>query len=189
MCTAIGTRLQHAGGTLVGWFGSFAIDHGAFVTVSSLPRATPLPEDALITDATSPVSKRIAQCTCGALQAETTGEPIAVATCSCRACQRRTGSAFGISAFWSLEDVKMKGDVTRFVRSADSGGRVVFYFCPTCGSTIFWKMPDLRSSWLGIAGGAFADPHFPPPTISLWEQFKHDWVCLPASQHFIRQPD
>jgi hypothetical protein len=142
-----------------------------------------------MTDAKPPVSKRVAHCTCGALRAETTDEPIVVAACSCRACQRRTGSAFGISAFWLVEKVKIKGDATRFVRAADSGRHTVFYFCAKCGSTVYWEIPDLRSGWLGIAGGAFADPDFPPPTISLWEKFKHDWVSLPVSQHLVEQPE
>ena len=140
-------------------------------------------------DTMPPIAKRVARCACGALRAETIDEPIVVAACSCQACQRRTGSAFGISAFWALEKVKIEGEATRFVRDADSGRHTVFYFCTKCGSTVYWEIPELRSGWLGIAGGAFADPDFPSPTISLWEQFKHDWVFLPASQHLMGQPD
>jgi len=33
---------------------------------------------------------------------------------------------------------------------------------------------------LAIPVGAFADPAFPPPTISVWEERKHDWIMLPA---------
>ena len=133
--------------------------------------------------------KRFAQCCCGALRAETTDEPILVAACSCQECQRRTGSAFGIGTFWSPEKVKIEGQATRFVRGTDSGGHMTSYFCPGCGSTVYWEIPDLRPGWLAIAGGAFSDPDFPPPTISVWEQFKHDWVSLPASARFTEQPE
>jgi len=42
---------------------------------------------------------------------------------------------------------------------------------------------DLRPEHYGIAVGAFADPDFPPPTLSVWEQTKHAWINLPE---FVR---
>jgi hypothetical protein len=32
---------------------------------------------------------------------------------------------------------------------------------------------------IGIAGGCFADPDFPPLTISVYERTKHPWIHLP----------
>ncbi|WP_371827032.1 hypothetical protein [Microvirga sp. VF16] len=32
--------------------------------------------------------------------------------------------------------------------------------------------------YIGVAAGAFADPTFPAPTISAWEQSKHPWVSF-----------
>jgi hypothetical protein len=29
--------------------------------------------------------------------------------------------------------------------------------------------------------GAFADPTFPPPTISVWESRRHPWLAVPAA--------
>src|ERR1700733_10010154 len=37
---------------------------------------------------------RTAHCSCGSLRVATIGEPLAVITCFCEECQRRTGSAF-----------------------------------------------------------------------------------------------
>jgi hypothetical protein len=31
-----------------------------------------------------------------------------------------------------------------------------------------------------VAVGAFADPQFPSPRISIWETTKHAWVILPT---------
>ncbi len=39
---------------------------------------------------------REAACHCGQLRLEVTGEPQTVSICNCLACQRRTGSAFGV---------------------------------------------------------------------------------------------
>jgi hypothetical protein len=33
---------------------------------------------------------------------------------------------------------------------------------------------------IAVPVGAFADPAFPPPRISVWESRKHAWVELPA---------
>jgi quercetin dioxygenase-like cupin family protein len=48
---------------------------------------------------------RIAHCCCGSLRAETTGEPALVAACHCMECQRRTGSTFGVGAYFPKEQV------------------------------------------------------------------------------------
>jgi hypothetical protein len=37
-------------------------------------------------------------------------------------------------------------------------------------------MPGL----IAVPVGAFADPSFPPPTVSVWEARRHAWVALPA---------
>jgi hypothetical protein len=127
--------------------------------------------------------KRVAHCCCGSLSAETTGEPEIVVACACVECQRRTGSAFGVSTYWVRENVRTSGFATRYVREGQKGRRVVFYFCAGCGSTVYWEIPDLDSDQVGVALGAFADPKFPAPTLSGWERTKHDWVAIPVESH------
>jgi hypothetical protein len=72
---------------------------------------------------------------------------------------------------------KIEGNATQYVRVADSGNPITFHFCPICGSTVYWELasqPDL----IAVAVGAFADPDFPPPTISVWEKRRHAWAEL-----------
>ena len=76
---------------------------------------------------------RIARCYCGSLRAEATGEP-AIALCHCTACQRRTGSAFGVVAFFPKEQVRIEGPSKVYVRGSGSGRKVEFHFCPDCGA-------------------------------------------------------
>jgi hypothetical protein len=38
-----------------------------------------------------------------------------------------------------------------------------------------------------IAVGAFANPAFPVPTVSVWEETIHPWVRLPAEIRHFRQ--
>ena len=51
-----------------------------------------------------------------------------------------------------------------------------FFFCPRCGATVyFWAGPE----HIAVLVGAFADPNFPAPRVSVWEDCMHPWVGLP----------
>lgn len=43
-----------------------------------------------------------ASCNCGQLSLSVSGDPIRVSVCHCNACQKRTGSAFGVQARYPL---------------------------------------------------------------------------------------
>jgi hypothetical protein len=75
--------------------------------------------------------------------------------------------------------VGIKGDGTEFVRVGDEGGRFRFTFCPECGSTVFY-VEEGDDQEITIPVGAFADTHFPAPTVSVYEKRRHPWVALPG---------
>ena len=64
------------------------------------------------------------------------------------------------------------------VARGDEGDHVAFFFCPTCGATVYWEIPDLPG-FVVVAVGAFADPAFKAPTFSVYEDRKHAWVVVP----------
>jgi hypothetical protein len=102
--------------------------------------------------------------------------------CHCLACQRRTGSAFGMQARFPKERLRIEGRATEYVRTSDEGEERTSSFCPTCGATVYYQSdPDL----IAVPIGAFADPEFPPPRISVWESRRHAWVAVPdgAERH------
>jgi hypothetical protein len=119
-----------------------------------------------------------AHCVCGALRLMMREPTKLVAACHCLACQRRTGTSFSVNAFYAADTVEVSGAAREFIRIADSGRKVRMYFCPTCGSTVYWK-PDALPTIIGVAVGALADPNFPAPTTSIFERYKHQWVILP----------
>lgn len=118
-----------------------------------------------------------ARCSCGALALSLPGPTKLVAACHCLECQRRTGAPFGVGAFYPVEAVKISGEPREYVRAGESGGKVRCYFCPGCGSTVFWK-PDKLPAMIGVALGAIADPNFPAPIKSVFERSKHPWVAI-----------
>ena len=121
---------------------------------------------------------REAACSCGQLRATVTGDPVRVSICHCLACQRRTGSAFSVQARFPSEGVQLSGEFTEYVRrSEDHGDERRFRFCPQCGSTVFHTSED-DPNLIAVPVGAFADPSFPQPTISVFESRQHPWVGL-----------
>ncbi len=126
------------------------------------------------------MTTRTARCACGQLSAMVSGEPVRVSVCHCRQCQRRTGSPFGQQARFPRQAVVVEGEAHRFERTADSGNRITFYFCPQCGSTVYYEL-EVEPELFGLPVGCFADPAFPPPVYSVYETHKHDWVRLPDS--------
>lgn len=128
---------------------------------------------------------RLASCSCGQLSAQVTGEPVRVSICHCLACQRRTGSPFGQQARFLRENVTVSGQSTAYVRVGDEGPGARFHFCPQCGATVYYELLGL-DAYLGIPVGAFADPGFPAPTVSVYEERMHKWVVPPPGAEHIR---
>jgi hypothetical protein len=67
-----------------------------------------------------------------------------------------------------------------FVRVGDSGTKFSFHFCPTCGTTVYYTIGG-QADVVAIPVGAFADPNFPAPIRSVYEQRMHSWVSLPPN--------
>jgi hypothetical protein len=126
------------------------------------------------------MATREAACHCGQLRLEVTGEPFAVSICNCLACQRRTGSAFGMQAGFRADQVRIEGRFNDFARISDEADRKehVFHFCPDCGSQVFYTEPA-EPELVVVSVGSFADPSFPPPTESGYDSRRHPWVGLP----------
>ncbi|MEP9359379.1 GFA family protein [Sphingomonas sp. KR3-1] len=128
---------------------------------------------------------RTASCRCGQLQAACAGEPVRVSVCHCLECKRRSGSAFAAQARFPVERVTFTGNSTRWDYTGESGDSAEFHFCPVCGSQVWYRsagLPDL----IAIPIGAFADPAFPPPVYSVYEERKHGWVEITSdgTEHF-----
>jgi hypothetical protein len=123
---------------------------------------------------------REASCSCGRLRLTADGDPVRISVCHCLACQRRTGSAFGAQARFPADRVRVEGDHSTYVRVSDEGHERTYRFCPTCGSTVFYTLEG-ADDVIAVPLGAFADPSFPQPWVSVYESRRHPWVGLPDS--------
>src|SRR4051812_8460053 len=118
------------------------------------------------------MTTRHAACSCGQLNLTAEGEPIRISMCHCLACQRRTGSIFGAQARFPRDKVTLAGRSTAYVRAGDSGNRATFHFCPDCGSTVYYELEGIPEA-IAVPVGAFADPAFPAPRVSVYEARRH----------------
>jgi len=123
---------------------------------------------------------RTARCACGALEVRVEGEPFEVHMCSCRDCQRSSGSAFTYTAFFAPEmRITVSGEYRTWRRLAETGRYDDSCFCPNCGATVFgWVegYPGVTK----IAVGCFNEPDFPAPTKLCWSSRKAAWLAMPA---------
>jgi hypothetical protein len=87
-------------------------------------------------------------------------------------------------AAYSKSKVRVEGASKIYARNADSGYEIRFHFCPNCGGNVYWEGDKFPEDY-GITVGSFADPKFPPPTFSLFEDSMHHWLRLPPGiDHF-----
>lgn len=87
-----------------------------------------------------------------------------------------------MQARFPANSVKIAGVSNTFVRTGER--RTTFYFCPTCGGTLYF-ITDGFEDTIAVPAGAFADPGFPAPKVSVYEGRKHAWVNMPVDmEHF-----
>lgn len=122
------------------------------------------------------MTTRRAECSCGQLSASCEGEPF-VAVCHCLACKRRSGSAFGMGAWYPKKDVVIDGPRAEFLRIGDDGGHIHHSFCPVCGVTLCWTIDGFPG--IAISAGTFADMSLPPPKVSVYHASRgYPWLTL-----------
>jgi hypothetical protein len=125
------------------------------------------------------MTERIAACACGQLTIACVGAPVRVSMCHCLNCQRRSGSVFAVQARFAHENVTISGEAKTFNLKGDSGGTATFRFCPNCGGTVCYEL-DSEPALIAVPVGAFADPTFPAPNYSVYEERAHPWALCAA---------
>ena len=125
--------------------------------------------------------ERVAKCACGSVSLRTSGEPVAHSVCHCANCRRRTGSAFGMGAYFPKQSVSIEGETNVYsFHNAARNDDQTRHFCSKCGTTLYWyssALPEL----VGIAGGCFTDDPLCEPSITASHSKKLSWVTLPST--------
>jgi hypothetical protein len=104
------------------------------------------------------------------------------AVCHCTDCKRRTGSAFGWSAYFLDEQVVDRSSDLSEYRVRDEQVR---WFCGRCGTTLLWSW-SVMPGRLGVAVGAFGDPFFGPPAGEADADQRAPWLSVPDDLRRLR---
>lgn len=132
-------------------------------------------------------TEHVASCSCEQLQVTLLGDPDMVVACNCTRCQKRSGSPFGVGAYYRRDRVRsVEGQSKDFDRVTDSGRGLSTKFCPDCGTSVYWSL-DMRPDHYGIAIGCITDPAITRPARVVWAQSKHDWIEFPEDMPVFDQ--
>jgi hypothetical protein len=120
-------------------------------------------------------------CVCGAVRYRTTGDPQRVSLCACAWCQKRTGSALGVSVYFRKPDVAFnEGELGCHRLTSDAGRWIDQEFCTACGTALTWTL-EFLPEYRGLAGGTFDRPTFwYTPQRFVFARSKPDWLEIPA---------
>ena len=137
-------------------------------------------------------------CACGQNRYETTGNPERARVCHCRYCQLRSGSPFGVGAWFKEENVKHHSqNYNQYKFVTESGNTFETNFCKKCGTSVYWTIsaPALKgltaiaaatfdppSFWFGVSGEIFTRSKAPYIDIKCEEQFETSPTYNPTKQ-------
>jgi hypothetical protein len=119
-------------------------------------------------------------CDCGKVRYRLTAEPIMINCCHCRACQRQTGSAFGVNMLIEAENVELLGEepVAHEVASGSGKGQAV-HCCASCGTSVWGVYHAAGDGVRFVRGGTLDDPDLAVPRAHIWTETKQPWVVIP----------
>ncbi|MGQ0654683.1 MAG: GFA family protein [Betaproteobacteria bacterium] len=134
--------------------------------------------------------ERLGGCMCGAARYRIEGEPLTFYACHCTDCQRRSGSAFGLSMLVPRKAVALTQGETLPVEAAVENGRVKrAVACAKC-RTHLWGVSGRNPEVLVIRPGTLDDKSGLAPVAHMWTRSKQPWVALPPHvPTFDTQPE
>lgn len=120
------------------------------------------------------------RCTCDKVRYEITGEPLFTHACHCTLCQRRSGSAFGLSMMVLSDQFSItQGGLVSVEVAADSGNKKFNYFCGGCGTVIYGDSPA-QPGIINVRPGTLDDTSWFTVGAHIWIKSKQPWVGLPG---------
>jgi hypothetical protein len=133
------------------------------------------------------MTERTGRCLCGAVTFKLATDPIVSRICWCQDCQHLAANGT-VNMLVATDGLSIVGQVSEYVRRADSGSEVICQFCPTCGSHLF-AMVSARPQFRVVRAGNLDQPSSIQPQMNIWSQSAPEWACLdPALARVEGQP-
>ena len=128
------------------------------------------------------------RCLCGGCSYSIEGDPVVVAHCNCRDCQRLTGAGHSTGAMFAEVGISLTGSVALFSLLSDAGNTVTRLFCSACGSPLFGKNTGMPG-FMTVSLGTLDDPNVLTPQVAVFARTRPDWDSIDSSvESFDAQP-
>ena len=118
-------------------------------------------------------------CVCGAARYRVTEEPLTLYACHCTDCQKRSGSAFGLSMWVRRSDLELtQGELTRHDLELGGGRKSNARTCARC-ATRLWSEPARLPEYAVLRPGTLDDTSWLEPVAHLWTRSAQPWFRFP----------
>ena len=110
-------------------------------------------------------------CLCGQIKFEANVDPETTTICHCTDCQINSGTAFGyvvgaINDSFNL----LKGELSFYIKLADSGAKRELAFCGKCGTRIYAKPENGKPGFFGLRVGTIRQRKTLQPKRQAWKK-------------------
>ena len=126
-------------------------------------------------------------CHCGEIRYSLEGEPLhgGQALCHCTDCRRAAGAPMvGWAMFFEDALTVMQGEAREY-SSSEHGRR---WFCPTCGTGLFYRNPETLPGLVDIQAATLDDPEAVPAAAHIQVAERVSWMAethqLPTFDRF-----
>jgi hypothetical protein len=128
------------------------------------------------------------QCLCGHTEYRVTEAPLTVYACHCTDCQKRSGSAFGLSMWVRRSALEVTNGEAALLSTKTPDGRLRNYrICSRC-ATRLWGEPQNRDIAV-VRAGTLNDTSWLRPVAHLWTRSAQPWFVFPeGAARYETQP-
>ncbi|MDA7560479.1 GFA family protein [Alphaproteobacteria bacterium] len=122
-------------------------------------------------------------CYCGDIKITGKVSSDKIMACHCTDCQKFSGAPFRAVAVMSADDVKISGNVTEFLKIAESGNERAQGFCGKCGSHLY--ATDPAKTLFMIRTGCLDQHHELVPAKHIFGKSAVEWVGAIAGSSWV----
>ena len=118
-------------------------------------------------------------CLCGNIHYVAEVDPETATICHCEDCQVNSGSAFGYVIGVRDNNFNLKkGELSFFIKIADSGSKRELGFCGNCGTRIYARPLINETGFFGLRLGTVSQRNQFTPKRQVWKRSALKWTSM-----------
>ena len=114
-------------------------------------------------------------CLCGNIRYTSAAEPLATVICHCINCQKASGGAYSLNLIMPKGSLDVRGEMTTYVDTGDSGKTLDRNFCGACGSAISSE-PAVVDTITVLKAGSLDDASWVKPVMEIYCDSAQPWT-------------